>query len=97
MNGSNPAHGDAKTKDAATECAEVFALPLRASRAHWDSQRLINAHGSVGPQPQIRRQDQSPITKLITDYRLPITDYQSLITDPPPEPSVPASVPPQPT
>jgi hypothetical protein len=47
MNGSNPAHGDAKTKDAATECAEVFALPLRASRAHWDSQRLINAHGSV--------------------------------------------------
>jgi hypothetical protein len=33
MNGSNPAREDAKTKDAATECAEVFALSLRA-RAH---------------------------------------------------------------
>jgi hypothetical protein len=26
--GSNPAHGDAKRKSAATKCAEVFALPL---------------------------------------------------------------------
>ena len=25
-NGSNPAHGDAKRKGAATQCAEVFAL-----------------------------------------------------------------------
>jgi hypothetical protein len=32
--GSNPAHGDAKRKGAATRCAEVFALPFMAPRAH---------------------------------------------------------------